>query len=89
VPTMKEQGYNVVVESYSGVFLPAKTPDAIVGALSAAMGEASRSKQMIDSLAKFGTEPAYQTPAEFAATIKAEMAQWGPVVKASGFVATE
>ncbi|HTV35626.1 MAG TPA: tripartite tricarboxylate transporter substrate-binding protein, partial [Xanthobacteraceae bacterium] len=89
VPTMKEQGFDVVVESYSGVFLPAKTPDAIVTALSEAMRKASRSQQMIESLAKFGTEPSYQTPAEFTATIKAEMAQWAPVVKASGFVATD
>ncbi len=89
VPTMKEQGYNVVVESLAGVFVPAKTPDRIVGALSAAMREASQSKAMIESLAKFGTEPAYLSPAEFAAWIKAELDRWGPVVKASGFVALE
>jgi tripartite-type tricarboxylate transporter receptor subunit TctC len=89
VPTMKEQGYNVVVESLSGVFLPARTPDAIVAALSTAMREAVGSKALIDSLAKFGTEPAFLTPAEFSAWIKSEIARWGPVVKASGFVALE
>jgi tripartite-type tricarboxylate transporter receptor subunit TctC len=89
VPTMKEAGYNVVVESYSGVFLPAKSADATVEALSTAVREASRSKQMIDSLAKFGTEPTYMSSAEFTAWIKAEIARWGPVVKASGFVAIE
>jgi tripartite-type tricarboxylate transporter receptor subunit TctC len=89
VPTMKEAGYDVVVESLSGVWLPAKTPDEIVHALSDAMRAASRSKEMIDSLAKFGSEPAFQTPAEFAATIKSEIGRWGPVVKASGFVAIE
>ncbi len=89
VPTMKEAGYNVMVESYSGVFLPAKTADATVDALSAAIREAARSKQMIESLAKFGTEPAYLSAAEFTAWIKAEIARWGPVVKASGFVAIE
>jgi tripartite-type tricarboxylate transporter receptor subunit TctC len=86
---MKEEGYNVVVESLSGAFLPAETPAKIVDALNIAMREAARSKLMIDSLAKFGTEPAYMPPAEFAAWIKARLAQWGPVVKASGFVATE
>jgi tripartite-type tricarboxylate transporter receptor subunit TctC len=89
VPTMKEAGYNVVVESLSAVFLPAKTPDAVVGALSTAMHKAVQSKAMIDSLAKFGTEPAFLTPAEFTAWIKAEVARWGPVVKESGFVAIE
>jgi tripartite-type tricarboxylate transporter receptor subunit TctC len=86
---MKESGYNIVVESLSGVFLPANAPDKIVGALSDAMREASRSKEMIDSLARSGSEPAFQTPAEFAATIKFEIARWGPVVKASGFVALD
>jgi tripartite-type tricarboxylate transporter receptor subunit TctC len=89
VPTMKEAGFNVVVESYSGVFLPAKTPDTIVNALSSAVRDASRSRQMIESLAKFGTEPTYLSSADFTAWIKAEIARWGPVVKASGFVAID
>jgi tripartite-type tricarboxylate transporter receptor subunit TctC len=89
VPTMKEQGYNVVVESLTGVWLPAKTPDAIIGALSDAIHKATQSQAMIDSLAKFGTEPDFLTPAEFAAWIKGEVARWGPVVKESGFVAIE
>lgn len=89
VPTMKEAGYNVVVESLSGTFVPAKTPREIVQALSAAMHKASESKAMVDSLAKFGTEPAFQTPAQFSETIKSEIARWGPVVKASGFAALD
>jgi tripartite-type tricarboxylate transporter receptor subunit TctC len=89
VPTRKEAGYNVVVESLSGVFLPAKTPDAIVGALSAAMRKATQSQAMIDSLGKFGTEPAFLTPVEFSAWINGEIARWGPVVQASGFVAID
>jgi len=88
-PTFKESGYNVVVESLNGVWLPANTPNDIVAALSAAMHEASQSKAMLDSLAKFATEPAFQTPAEFAETIKSEIARWGPVVKDSGFVALD
>jgi tripartite-type tricarboxylate transporter receptor subunit TctC len=89
VPTMKEQGFNVVVESLSGVFVPAKTPAPIVAALNAAIRKAAASKQMIDSLAKFGTEPASMTTAEFTAWIKEEIGRWGPVVKASGFKALE
>jgi tripartite-type tricarboxylate transporter receptor subunit TctC len=89
VPTMREQGYNVVVDSFTGVWLPVKTPEAIVNALSSAMRAASQTKEMGDGLAKFGSEPAFQTPAEFTNTVKAEIDRWGPVVKASGFVAVE
>jgi tripartite-type tricarboxylate transporter receptor subunit TctC len=89
VPTIREAGYNVVVDTWLGVFLPAKAPPAIVRALSAAIAEAVKSPEMIDSLAKFGSEPRFQPPDEFAATVKADTARWGPVVKASGFVAEE
>jgi tripartite-type tricarboxylate transporter receptor subunit TctC len=89
VPTMKEEGFNVVVESLVGVFVPAQTPEPIVAALNAAMREATASQQMIDSLAKFGTEPASMSTADFTAWIKKEIARWGPVVKASGFQALE
>jgi tripartite-type tricarboxylate transporter receptor subunit TctC len=89
VPTMREAGYNVVVESWLGVFVPAKTPAEIVGALNAAMGEAVRSPQMIDSLAKVGNTTAFQSPQDFAATVKADIARWAPIVKASGFIAED
>jgi tripartite-type tricarboxylate transporter receptor subunit TctC len=89
VPTIREAGYNVVVDTWLGAFLPARAPREIVRALSAAIAEAVKSPEMIDSLAKFGSEPRFQPPDEFAATVKADTARWGPVVKASGFVAEE
>jgi tripartite-type tricarboxylate transporter receptor subunit TctC len=89
VPTMKEQGFNVVVESLVGVFVPAKTPAPIVAALNAAIRKAVASKDMIDSLAKFGTEPASMSTAEYTAWVKKEIARWGAVVKASGFQALD
>jgi tripartite-type tricarboxylate transporter receptor subunit TctC len=89
IPTMREAGYDVVSDSWLGLLAPARMPAATVSALSAAVGEAVKSPQMIESLAKIGNEPAFQTPAEFAETVKADIVRWGPVVKASGFVAEE
>jgi len=89
VPTMTEAGYRIVVDSWLGVFVPAKTPADIVNALSAAIAEAVKSAPMAESLAKIGNDPAFQTPAEFAAVVKADVARWAPVVKASGFVAED
>src|SRR5262245_9115325 len=89
VPTMTEAGYNVVVESWLGVFVPAKTPTGIVDALSAAIAEAAKSSHMIENLAKVGNTTAFQTPTQFAATVKADLARWAPIVKASGFVADD
>ena len=89
VPTMTEAGYKIVVDSWLGVFVPAKTPTEVVNALSAAIAEAVKSAPMTESLAKIGNVPAFQTPAEFAAVVQADVARWAPVVKASGFVAED
>jgi tripartite-type tricarboxylate transporter receptor subunit TctC len=83
VPTMLEQGFNVVNDSWLGVIAPAKMP------LSLAIADAVKSPQMVENMARIGNEPAFQTPAQFAATVRADVARWGPVVKASGFVAEE
>jgi tripartite-type tricarboxylate transporter receptor subunit TctC len=89
VPTMREAGYDVVVESWLGMFVPAKTPAETVNALGAAIADAVKSAPMIESLARVGNTAASQRPAEFAATVKADIARWAPVVKASGFVAED
>jgi tripartite-type tricarboxylate transporter receptor subunit TctC len=89
VPTMIEQGFNVVSDSWLGVIAPAKMPDDVVNALSLAIAEAVKSPQMVENMAKIGNEPAFQTPPQFAATLRADIARWGPVVKASGFVAED
>ena len=89
VPTMREQGFDVVIDSWLGAFAPARTPAETVRVLGAAINEVARSPDYAESLAKFGNEPALQTPEEFAATVRADIARWGPVVKASGFVAVD
>ena len=89
VPTMREAGYNIAVETWLGAFAPAKTPPEAVRALNAAIGEAVRSPEMIESLAKIGNDTRFESPDQFAATIRADLERWGPIVKASGFVAEE
>ena len=89
VPTMRESGYNVVLDTWFGLFAPAKTPPEIVQALNTQLLEISRSKEMAEAWAKVGAEPHHQTPAQFGETVKADIQRWAAVVKASGFVALE
>jgi len=89
VPTMREQGFDVVVQSWLGAFAPAKTPADTVRVLGAAINAAARSPAMAQSLARFGNEPAVATPEQFAAIVRADYDRWAPVVKASGFVAED
>ena len=53
------------------------------------MKQASQSAAMKESLAKFASEATFQTPEQFIETIKDDLKRWGPVVKASGFVAVD
>jgi tripartite-type tricarboxylate transporter receptor subunit TctC len=87
VPTMKEAGYNVVIEPWLGVFVPAKTPADVVAKLNQAVKQTFSSPEVIEKLSVLGNEPAYQTPEDFAATIRADLKRWEPIVKESGFVA--
>jgi tripartite-type tricarboxylate transporter receptor subunit TctC len=74
---MREQGYDVVVDPWLGAFVSGRTPPDIVRTLGAAVGEAARSPELAQSIAKFGNEPMVQTPEEFAATVRADLARWG------------
>ena len=64
-------------------------PPDVLRALSTAMKDASESAAMKENLAKFASEPTYETPEQFSATIRNDIARWGPVVKVSGFVAVD
>lgn len=89
VPTMPEAGYNIVRDSWLGLFGPARMQAGTADALSAAIADAVRVPQMVESLAKVGNEAKFESPAELAATLKADIAWWGPVVRTSGFVAED
>jgi len=89
IPTAREQGFDVAIDSWLGVFVPAKTPPEIVAALNVAITDAGKSPEMTEALAKFGNEPVVASPVQFADMLKTAIERWGPVVKASGFVAEE
>jgi tripartite-type tricarboxylate transporter receptor subunit TctC len=89
IPTMREQGLNVVIDSWTGVFLPAKADPKAVAALSAAIEQAVKSPDVIEANAKLGNEMAFQPQPEFVGTVKSDIEKWGPIVKASGFVPEE
>jgi tripartite-type tricarboxylate transporter receptor subunit TctC len=86
VPTFEEQGFKgiVGVESY-GLFVPAKTPQAVIDKLAEVARNAVREASVIEALAKLGFEPLSLAPADYAKRLAAERDYWGPVVKASGF----
>lgn len=88
VPTFAEQGFpSLTAEEWFGFYAPARTPAATVAAANAAIVQALREKTVIDSLALAGLIPQGSTPAEMAASQKAEYDRWGPLIKKIGFTA--
>jgi tripartite-type tricarboxylate transporter receptor subunit TctC len=90
VPTLVEAGFkDVVAEVWLGLLMSANTPAPVVGKVAGVVNEALRSPETREAFSKFGLDPVSSTPESFAALIKADLALWGPVVKASGFTAEE
>ena len=85
VPSAVEAGVpKVDAINWYGFFLPAKTPRDIVDKLNAGVQKALAEKDLRDRLTARGADPAPGTPEQLAATVKADYAKWGAVVKAAG-----
>jgi len=85
LPTISEAGVpGFDVSSWIGLFVPAKSPAAIVSKLSADTAAAVSEPVAKRKLAEMGVVVAGSTPAELAALVKAEIDKWGPVIKDAG-----
>jgi len=86
VPTFAEAGLaGIEGTAWFGVYAPAKTPDATVRQINAAINRALASAEVRERLTKLGLEPAGGSPADLAARMAQDAARWAPIVKASGF----
>ena len=86
VPTLKELGYPQFDDlEWSGFFVPASTPRAVVLQLQAATAKVAASAEVRDALMKLGTNTDYAPAEVLEQRIADDIASWGPVIKASGF----
>jgi tripartite-type tricarboxylate transporter receptor subunit TctC len=82
VPTLAESGIKEQEsETMQGVFVPAKTPKAIVDLLHAEIAKAMTLPDVKAKCAQLGFDPVANMPEEFAAYIKKEVDKWGSVIK--------
>jgi tripartite-type tricarboxylate transporter receptor subunit TctC len=88
VPTMAESGVKGYSEAGSdlwfGIVGPAGIPKPIVRKLNEKLIEALRSPEMRERIRFQAFDLWTSTPEEFTAVIKADLARWGKVVRASG-----
>ena len=85
LPTIAEAGVpGYEATQWYGILVPAATPRAIVNKLHEGIVQMLARPDTKERLAAEAAVPVGNTPEEFAAYIKSEIARWAPVVKASG-----
>ena len=85
VPTFVEAGYTAMnTGSWYAVWLPAKTPEAIVTRLNAEIVRIINLSDVRSRILDLGGEPVGNSPQEFDAFQKAEMTRWAKVMRDSG-----
>ncbi len=88
VPTMAEAGFPEVEGfTWTALVVPAGTPKEIGAKLHGLVVAALAQPDVKDKLAAIAYVPIGNSPEECAAFFKAEMAKWGPVIKAAGLKA--
>ena len=75
---------NVYSGSWVGFFAPAKTPDAVIAKLNREINAIVRQDEAQQRLKTIGFEAIFKTPVEAADYFKAEVANWGKMVRAIG-----
>ena len=84
LPTVNESLPGFAVNNWVGFFAPAGTPPQITGQLNAEVHKFMQSKEITARLTSEGARFIPMTPEQFGAFVRAEIAKWAPVVKASG-----
>ena len=88
VPTFSEQGFQGFdIDSWIGVYAPARTPGPIVEAWTTALREITRMPDIAQRLTAFGFEPLGNTPAQFMQLYRADYPRMAELIKAAGVTA--
>lgn len=87
IPTIDKAVTGFTAEVWFGLLAPAGTPDDVVMKLNAAMREVMADEGLRAKLLSSGAQPQTTTPAEFAAMMSRESAQWRDVIAKYGIKA--
>lgn len=88
VPTMAESGLNGYdFSTWYGVLAPAKTPRPVIDKLNESLRQVMAAPEVKDKLASLGADLTVSSPQAYGAMLKAEVARWATLVKATGMSA--
>ena len=75
--------------NWMGVFVPAKTPPAVIERLAAEIGKVVREPAVRDKMLSQGVEPVGDTTPEFAAFLKSEFDTYSKIARERNIKATD
>ncbi|MDH4292740.1 MAG: tripartite tricarboxylate transporter substrate binding protein [Betaproteobacteria bacterium] len=85
LPTIAEAGLpGYAVTVWFGMLAPAKTPAEIINRVQTEIARGLKTPAVRERLTAMGAEPSGNTPDEFAAFLRSEIAKWRKVVKSAG-----
>lgn len=87
LPTALEQGFDIQAYAWTALFLPKRTPDAIVQTLNHAVVEALHTPSVRARIVELGSAAVSDeraTPQYLAGFVKSEIEKWAAPIKASG-----
>ena len=77
LPTMAEQGYqNFELLSWTGLFVPAGTPQAVINRLNAEITKVVKEPEFVAWLGQTGSDVVTPTPEQFRDFVRTEMNRW-------------
>lgn len=83
VPAIAETYPGFRTLTWNALFAPAGTPRPVVDRIAAEVQKAVRDPAIAERLVKIGVDPLGSTPAELAATVQADTAQWREAIRAA------
>lgn len=89
VPTFREGGVNLAADGWNAFFAPAAMPEAKVKRLGADIAAILREPAMQQAVRAVFLEPVSRDASDTAKALAAYRQQWEPVVRDSGFTATQ
>lgn len=85
IPTFRELGFpDLVVDGWSGIAAPARTPQPILERLATAAREALASPDLLRRYAETATAPGRLFLGDAQRFVREELAAWTPIIRASG-----
>ncbi|MFI3250652.1 MAG: tripartite tricarboxylate transporter substrate binding protein [Eubacteriales bacterium] len=84
LPTAQEDGFDLVIDQWRGVAVPAGTPDEIIAKLNDILKQCIEDPTYIEMMTALDARPAYKDTADFTAFVTEEDARFQELIQSNG-----